>query len=193
MADGRSIVPGSTGAPSPGALFNKETEMIRNARMEDVRKIHGLLQHFAQKDLLLGRSLSSLYDQLRDFKVYTAGPEAGDGAATAVGFQTAGGQQLLGVCALHICWEDLAEIRSLAVVESQQLRGVGKELVRASLAEAVTLGISRVFTLTYQPAFFRHLGFKDIDKGELPHKVWSDCIQCSKFPDCNEEALLWEK
>lgn len=154
--------------------------MIRNARMEDVKKIYGLLQHFAAKDLLLGRSLSSLYDQLRDFKVYGAASAAGD-------------QQLLGVCALHICWENLAEIRSLAVVESHQLHGIGRDLVKASLAEAVTLGISRVFTLTYQPAFFRHLGFKDIDKGELPHKVWSDCIQCSKFPDCNEEALIWEK
>ena len=162
--------------------------MIRNARMEDVKKIYSLLQHFAQKDLLLGRSLSSLYDQLRDFKVYTVAPEAGDGPKGTVV-----DQEVIGVCALHICWENLAEIRSLAVAEFHQLHGVGKELVKASLAEAVSLGISRVFTLTYQPAFFRRLGFKDIDKGELPHKVWSDCIQCSKFPDCNEEALIWEK
>jgi len=161
--------------------------MIRNARMEDVKKIYSLLQHFAQKDLLLGRSLSSLYDQLRDFKVSTAVPATGDGTQVAVD------EQVVGVCALHICWENLAEIRSLAVAESHQLHGVGRELVKASLAEAETLGISRVFTLTYQPAFFRHLGFKDIDKGELPHKVWSDCIHCSKFPDCNEEALIWEK
>ena len=162
--------------------------MIRNARMEDVKKIYNLLQHFAQKDLLLGRSLSSLYDQLRDFKVYTAAPATGNEAAGA-----AADHEVIGVCALHICWEDLAEIRSLAVAESHQLHGVGRELVKASLADAVALGISRVFTLTYQPAFFRHLGFKDIDKGELPHKVWSDCIHCSKFPDCNEEALIWEK
>ena len=162
--------------------------MIRNARMEDIKKIYSLLQHFAQKDLLLGRSLSSLYDQLRDFKVYTEAPITGNEAAGATA-----DQQVIGVCALHICWENLAEIRSLAVAESHQLHGVGKELVKASLAEAVALGISRVFTLTYQPTFFRHLGFKDIDKGELPHKVWSDCIHCSKFPDCNEEALIWEK
>jgi amino-acid N-acetyltransferase len=157
--------------------------MIRNARMEDVKEIYALLQHFAKKDLLLGRSLSSLYDQLRDFNVYVDA----DSAATEEK------QQVVGVCALHICWENLAEIRSLAVADSHHGLGIGTELVKASLAEAMTFGINRVFTLTYQPAFFRQLGFRDIDKGELPHKVWSDCIQCSKFPDCNEEALIWEK
>lgn len=158
-------------------------KMIRNARMEDVKAMYKLLQHFAEKDLLLGRSLSSLYDQLRDFNVYVdKDPSAPEGK-----------QQVIGVCALHICWENLAEIRSLAVADSHHNKGIGTELVKAALAEAVTFGITRVFTLTYQPTFFRQLGFRDIDKGELPHKVWSDCIQCSKFPDCNEEALVWEK
>ena len=157
--------------------------MIRSARMEDVKEIYALLQHFAEKDLLLGRSLSSLYDQLRDFNVFVDADSAG----------AAGKQQVAGVCALHICWEDLAEIRSLAVADSHHGLGIGTELVKAALAEAMTFGINRVFTLTYQPTFFRQLGFKDIDKGELPHKVWSDCIQCTKFPDCNETALIWEK
>jgi len=157
--------------------------MIRGARMGDVKKIHNLLQFFAEKDLLLGRSLSSLYDQLRDFNVYveeTGESEAGQG-------------ELLGACALHICWDNLAEIRSLAVTDGYQSKGIGKQLVEKALSEAGSYGINRVFTLTYQPDFFRRLGFKDIDKSELPHKVWSDCIQCSKFPDCNEEALVWEK
>lgn len=166
--------------------------MIRSARMGDVKAIYALLKHFAEKGLLLGRSLSSLYDQLRDFKVFVeadegeiAGPHTGKSGTEAQ-------QRLLGVCALHICWDNLAEIRSLAVVESHQGRNIGSELVKASLDEAAGLGIGRVFTLTYQPGFFRQMGFRDIDKGELPHKVWSDCIQCSMFPDCNEEALIWE-
>jgi amino-acid N-acetyltransferase len=158
-------------------------KMIRNARMEDVKAMYKLLQYFAEKDLLLGRSLSSLYDQLRDFNVYVDADPSGP----------AGKPQVVGVCALHICWENLAEIRSLAVADSYHNKGIGTELVQAALKEAVTFGIDRVFTLTYQPTFFRQLGFRDIDKGELPHKVWSDCIQCSKFPDCNEEALVWEK
>jgi amino-acid N-acetyltransferase len=100
---------------------------------------------------------------------------------------------MLGICALHVCWENLAEIRSLAVTEEAQRQGIGRQLVEACLAEAGYLGINRVFTLTYQPVFFERLGFRPIDKSELPHKVWSDCIQCSKFPDCNEEALVWER
>lgn len=165
--------------------------MIRNARMGDIKSIYTLLQHFAEKDLLLGRSLSSLYDQLRDFKVYVD-ETPGEPQAETDGMPAGEGKRLAGVCALHICWDNLAEIRSLAVREAYHDRGIGTKLVEASLAEAIALGIHRIFTLTYQPAFFRRLGFKDIDKSELPHKVWSDCIQCSKFPDCNEEALIWE-
>ena len=152
--------------------------MVRNARMDDIKSIYGLLNHFSGKGLLLGRSLSSLYDHLRDYKIYEE-----DVPGTEV--------TICGVCSLHICWENLAEIRSLAVAESFQGKGAGTELVQECLAEAVRFGINRVFTLTYQPDFFARLGFKEIDKNELPHKVWSDCIQCPKFPDCNEEAMIW--
>lgn len=154
--------------------------MIRTARMDDIKAIYALLGHFANKGLLLGRSLSSLYDQLRDFLVYeeSEGPEAG---------------QVIGCCALHVCWENLAEIRSLAIAESHHRRGVGRLLVNACLDEAKVLGINRIFTLTYQPGFFGKMGFQPIDKNELPHKVWSDCIHCPKFPDCNEEALIFER
>ena len=155
--------------------------MIRNARMGDIKKIYSLLQYFADKDLLLGRSLSSLYDQLRDFSVYVEKAEDDPDQ-----------EKLLGVCALHICWDNLAEIRSLAVTDGYQGKGVGRQLINKALSAADSYGITRVFTLTYQPEFFRKFGFEDIDKSELPHKVWSDCIQCSKFPDCNEEALMWE-
>lgn len=139
--------------------------------------MYDLLDHFADKGLLLGRSLSSLYDQLRDFQVFV---EEGDT-----------GEEIVGVCALHICWEDLAEVRSLAVKDSAQGKGVGRQLVESCLLEAEALGIKQVFTLTYQPDFFSHQGFDPIDKKELPHKVWSDCINCPKFPDCNEEAMIW--
>ena len=148
--------------------------MIRNAKMRDVKEIHSLLNHYADKGLLLGRSYSSLYDQLRDFKVCVDSADA-----------------LLGVSALHIIWEDLAEVRSLAVQEGAQGRTVGQQLVRACLEEAGHFGISKVFTLTYQAGFFRKQGFEDIDKSKLPHKIWSDCLNCPKFPDCDEEALQY--
>lgn len=147
--------------------------MIRAARMDDIKQIHSLLNHFADKGLLLGRSISSLYDQLRDFIVYC---DEND--------------KIAGACALHICWENLAEIRSLAVREEIQGKGVGKQLVQHCLMVADELSIEQIFTLTYQRPFFLKLGFEDIDKKELPHKIWSDCVNCSKFPDCDEEALI---
>ena len=145
---------------------------IRPARMSDVKEIHSILQHFASKGMLLGRSMSSLYDQLRDFIVFDQ-----DG--------------IQGVCALHICWENLAEIRSLAVTEQHQGKGIGQQLVHSCLDEARSLEIGQVFTLTYQVAFFKKLNFTDIEKNDLPHKIWSDCLQCPKFPDCDEEAMSW--
>jgi len=154
--------------------------IIRNARMEDVKRIHDLLTHFAAKGLLLGRSLSSLYDQLRDFKICVDQDPL------------TGHQVVAGVCALHVCWENLAEIRSLAVDENFHRRGLGRCLVEACLTEAKEFGINRVFALTYQPDFFKKLAFVPTDKNELPHKVWGDCINCPKFPDCNEEALIWK-
>ena len=124
--------------------------MIRNARMGDIKKIYKLLQYFAGKDLLLGRSLSSLYDQLRDFSVYVEND-----------VNEPDQEKLVGVCALHICWENLAEIRSLAVADEFHGKGVGRQLVSRALAEADSYGITRVFTLTYQPDFFRKLDFLD--------------------------------
>jgi amino-acid N-acetyltransferase len=91
--------------------------------------------------------------------------------------------------ALAVSWEDLAEVRSLAVVESFQRRQIGSQLVQAALDEARDLGIKKVFTLTYRPDFFKTNGFSEVDKRELPHKIWQDCINCPHFPDCNETAL----
>lgn len=144
--------------------------------MEDVKDIHTLINSFAGDGLLLNRSISSLYDKLRDFHVYTDDDNT-----------------LLGVCALQITWDNLAEVRSLAVKAEAQGRGIGSELVKSCLAEAEKFGIERIFTLTYQPGFFRKLGFQTIDKKELPHKIWSDCIHCHKFPDCDEDALMYVK
>lgn len=146
--------------------------MIRKAKISDVKSIHAFLNYYAQKGELLPRSLNELYECLRDFSVYEL-----DG-------------QIVGVYALHINWEDLAEIRSLAVKEECNGQGYGTQLVKKCLEEAQQLEISRVYTLTYRPGFFERLGFQRIDKTQLPHKVWGDCIKCFKFPDCDETALI---
>lgn len=148
--------------------------MIRHARITDARAIHQLLLIYARDGQLLGRSLADIYDTIRDFYVYEEGGE------------------VLGVGALAICWEDLAEIRSLAVAQGQQGKGIGRQIVEACLDEARELGLKRVFALTYQPDFFKRLGFADIEKSELPQKIWGDCVKCVKFPDCDEYALAIE-
>ncbi|MBD1399377.1 N-acetyltransferase [Pelovirga terrestris] len=145
--------------------------MIRPARIPDARIIHQLLLTYAKDGQLLGRSLAAIYDSIRDFYVYEE-----DG-------------KILGIGALAICWADLAEVRSLAVVPGQHGKGIGRQIVERCLQEARELGLQRVFALTYQPEFFQKLGFTEIDKAQLPQKVWGDCINCVKFPDCDEFAL----
>jgi len=146
--------------------------MIRKAILTDVKAIQSLVKQYADSGQMLPRTLNELYEHLRDFHVYE---ENGS---------------LLGVCALHVSWDGLAEIRSLAVHQERVKRGIGAALVRQCLEEAVALQVDRVFVLTYQPGFFRKLGFTDVDKKELPHKIWTDCLNCVKFPDCDESALI---
>jgi amino-acid N-acetyltransferase len=146
---------------------------IRKAIIGDVGRIQALVNHYASKETMLGLSLSEIYDQIRDFTV-AEGPR----------------RTLIGVCALHVIWDDLAEIRSLAVDPKIRRRGVGRSLVEHCLAEAQGLQIPKVFALTYQAEFFRRIGFERVDKAELPHKVWRDCLKCTKFPHCDETAVL---
>ena len=148
-------------------------EMIRKALISDVKNIQQLINSFSGEGVVLPRSLSELYDNLRDYSVYCHGTE----------------ETICGTCAIHVCWENLAEIRSLVVREDCGKRGVGKALVESCLAEAHTLGIRRVFVLTYKESFFEKLGFRTIDKADLPHKIWADCLKCAKFPDCDEVAM----
>ncbi len=148
--------------------------MIRKATIEDIKTIHAILKHYGSKGDLLARPLSRLYDHVRDFSVWED-PDTG---------------RILGCCALQFCWEDLAEIRSLAVVESHFDKKIGTRLVETAFDEARQFKIKKLFTLTYRPDFFQKFGFLVIDKAELPIKIWADCIHCVKFPDCDETALL---
>ena len=141
--------------------------------MADVKGIHGLIAEYAKKGDMLPRSLTDIYENLRDYFVFL-----GDDG------------ELVGSAAIHIMWEDLAEVRSLAVREGRMRRGVGTQLVESCISEAIMLGIARVFALTYKPEFFEKLGFHVVDKAELPQKIWADCLKCSKFPDCDEVALV---
>ncbi len=146
--------------------------MIRKARISDVKAIQSLINGYADQGQMLPRSLNELYENLRDFWAFEENGAIG------------------GVCALHISWDGLAEVRSLAVRKEKAGKGIGTKLVQQCLAEAAQLGAGRVFVLTYQPDFFKKNGFTDIDKKELPHKIWTDCLNCVKFPNCDESALI---
>jgi amino-acid N-acetyltransferase len=146
--------------------------MLRKAQIKDVREIQKLLTYYANKGVMLSRSLSELYESVRDFYVLEEGGK------------------LMGACALHIMWEDLAEIRSVAVAEDAGRQGIGTRLVQSCLDEARALGLKKVFCLTYKPDFFGRFGFTIVDKSELPQKVWRDCVNCVKFPDCDEIAMV---
>lgn len=146
---------------------------VEKARISDAAQMHKLINYFAEKDEMLARPLSEIYENIRDY------------------FVVREDEQVSACAALHVSWLDLAEIKSVAVAEDCQRQGIGDQLIEACLKEAKELGIPTVFCLTYKPAFFERFGFSQIDKMELPHKVWSECYRCPKFPDCDEVALIY--
>jgi amino-acid N-acetyltransferase len=152
--------------------MNDPARSVRKARVGDAERVQELINYWARQDKMLLRPLSEIYDFLRDFVVWDEGG------------------RVVGTAALHIDWKDLAEIRSLAIDPAEQGRGIGSALTRHCLDEARELGIGRVFALTYRPGFFERFGFAVCSKDELPRKVWSECVRCHKFPECDETALM---
>lgn len=145
---------------------------IRKAVMSDVDTIYKLIEHYAQEGKLLARTRTSLCENLQSM------------------FVVAEEDEILAVAGLHILWEDLAEIRSLVVAPNHAGKGIGKQLVNHIVEEAAKLEISKLLSLTYQVDFFKSCGFTIVEKETMPQKVWKDCINCSKFPNCDETAML---
>ncbi|MFH1032580.1 MAG: N-acetyltransferase [Chloroflexota bacterium] len=145
---------------------------VEKATIGDVAEMHQLINFFADRNEMLPRPLSEIYENIRDY------------------FVVREGERVIGCAALHINWADLAEIKSLAVTEDSQRLGIGEQLIKACLKEAKELGITTVFCLTYKPVFFEKCGFIQEDKMKLPHKIWNECYRCPKFPNCDEIALV---
>lgn len=164
-------IPGIGTAP---VAAEDRTPTIRAAAISDVPTIHHLLEIYAAKGNLLPRTMSELYRHLRDFFVIEA-----DHRVVAVG-------------ALEIFTEDLGEVRSLVVDENYERRGLGRIMVQRIIEEARAIGLRRVMALTYVPDFFHKLGFKTVSMGSLPEKVWSVCVKCYKYNNCDEVAVLLE-
>ena len=147
--------------------------LVEKATIKDVPQMHQLINYFADKGDMLARSLSEIYENIRDY------------------FIVRQGERVIACVALHVSWSDLAEIKSVAVAKDSQEQGIGARLVEACLKEAKELGIPTIFCLTYKPSFFKKFGFAQVDKMELPHKVWGECYRCPKFPNCDEVALIY--
>ena len=145
---------------------------VERAKINDATQMHELINYFADKGEMLARPLSEIYENIRDY------------------FVVREDERVIACAALRVSWLDLAEIKSVAVAEDSQRQGIGDRLIEACLREARELGIPTVFCFTYQPDFFKRHKFVDIDKMELPRKVWSDCFRCPKFPNCDEIALI---
>lgn len=145
---------------------------IRKATVKDAKAIHDLIKRFARKYDMLPRSLNEIYENIRDF------------------FVCIDNDAIVAAAALHILWEDLSEVRSVAVSKDYQGIGVGKKLVKRCIREAEKLGVSKVFALTYAPEFFKEMDFTEIDKNTLPQKIWGECLKCHKFPECDESAVM---
>ncbi|MDR2460963.1 MAG: N-acetyltransferase [Deltaproteobacteria bacterium] len=147
---------------------------VRKARIQDVANIYQLLMGFASSGLLLPRSYSNLYEMLQTFYVVEDNGE------------------LLGTGALQVAWEDLAEVRSLAVKEQYRARGVGRAIAEEAQREAKELGIKKLFALTYVPDFFLKLGYHTVSLDSLPQKIWAVCFNCIHYPNCREIAVVKE-
>ncbi len=144
---------------------------FRKPRVTDMPGVKALIDKAAAAGEVLPRTVTELFESMRDLHVCIDGQGVG------------------GCCALHIDLADLAEVRSLVVREDLRGKGIGRELVLACLDEARELGIARVYALTRVPVFFHGLGFHDMDKHDLPSKVFRDCVRCPEFPDCDEVAV----
>ncbi len=150
---------------------------IEKAKVSDVKFIYKLINKFAKKNLMLPRVLNDIYERLQEFFVLRMG------------------QKVIGCAALHLTWtgkdeEVLAEVRSLAIEENFQNRGLGSKLVKAIEKEAKELGVKKIFALTFVPEFFKKLGYEVIERETLPHKVWTECINCPFFMECKETPVI---
>jgi len=143
------------------------------AKLSDIVLMQNVVQPEVEKGIILFRSSDEMATNIRS---YILAKED---------------EQIIGFGALHFHADDLAEIRSLVVKEGFRGQGVGKGIIQTLLIEGESLGVKKVFTLTYQKAFFESVGFTEIPKEALPtHKIWADCIKCKHFPICDEIALI---
>ena len=146
---------------------------IQRAALTDVPTIHALITPYADRNDMLHRPMSELYENIRDYLVIKQGDE------------------LLACASVHVLWSDLAEVKAVAVKEEYQSHGLGKMLMNRCFDDAREMGLATVFVLTHKMDYYAQFGFQQIDVMSLPRKVWGECLRCPKFPNCNEYAMVY--
>ena len=162
----------STTGTSGLSLVDFPELTVRKAAMRDIHPLLKLINGYASEGIMLPRTEFEMSENIRDFSVAYAG------------------QQLVGCGALHYYTPTSGEVRSLAVEPSIKARGIGRRVVEALEKEALENDLHAIFAFTYVPDFFRRLGFQEVERGELPLKVWKDCLRCPKFQCCDEIAVV---
>lgn len=144
---------------------------IVKAKLKHASGIKELLDYYADKQIVLPRSIVDIYEKIRIFWV------------------AMDSDKVIGCAGLQFYWNDSAEIKSLAVSEKYHGYNLGRMLVDECLKDAKHYGAKRVFALTYVTDFFKKFGFESIEKESLPQKIWTECINCRHFPNCDEDAV----
>ncbi len=146
---------------------------VRQAKIRDVPRVLDIINGFAREGLMLSRGPQVVFEDIRDFMVLVDDAEIVHGTG-----------------AFHVYWDDVGEIRSVAVERELQKAGYGTTIVKTLLEEAKRLEIPRVYVFTYAPGFFKKLGFKTVRKEDLPQKMYAECANCPKYFFCDEIAML---
>jgi amino-acid N-acetyltransferase len=162
-------------SPSEAKPSSELKIMVRSARLADVGEMYRIINHYAHLQLMLPKTELQLYENLRDYSIVT------DRSST---------DRVLACGALHMYWENLAEIRAIAVDPDRTRLRLGSVLVDHLLGEAREWAIERVFVFTYEPKFFSRFGFKQVEHRSLPLKVYNECFHCPKFNNCDEIAMV---
>ena len=152
--------------------------LVRSARVDDVHSMSALINHYAADNVMLARGPQYLYQHIQDYIV------------VAIPATEEKGETIVACGALHVLWEDLAEIRSIAVHHSCQRLGIGAILVDTLLERCAVLGIPRVFVFTLVDKFFEKRGFEKFNREDLPAVVWVECSKCPKFYRCDEIGMM---
>lgn len=147
---------------------------IRPAKVQDVKQMHKIIEFYADNKEMLHRSLNSIYENIQE---YVIAEDKGN---------------IIACGALHVSWDDLAEVKALAVEKSYARKGIGTKIVKTLEQNALALGIYATFALSFKPEFFKKMGYEVISREILPQKIWSECINCHLFPDCGEVPLIKE-